>query len=290
MKLQLDNSAFSILSCERKFQLRVLEGKLEGKNTAASFGDAVHKGLQYLDEGFSPDEMFEKLTSLHGIDLPKVLSLITFYKTIERKLPPILINNRPAIEFKFSHTYARQILPGHSEPLEIDLVGTVDIIGLDNGILVIRDYKTTEAATTYMLDQKLATYAMSFQLPFYFFALLTFGILPAEYLSLLEQNKYRMEIHLLAYNTNPPTLKKLIKQPFNAEFVSREIPMIVNSKIQEALHIAQLQSHAPRTGMTVYKACDYCGFRPACLIAGSAKEEEILSRYPIAPYEPLSFR
>jgi hypothetical protein len=141
-----------------------------------------------------------------------------------------------------------------------------------------------------MLDKTLNSYALSFQLPFYLYAVKNFGILPASYLDYINTRKYRMEIILLAYNTAPPTFKRHVRSAFNDDFITREVPLIINNMISKAVEIAGLSSAAAHTGMTVYKACDNCGFRPACLVMGEAREDEILSRYDVKPYDPLSFR
>jgi len=291
MKIHLDNSAFSLLSCARKFQLRVVEGKKEGRGPEAAFGDGVHKLLEHIDKGSSPDEALSKVHKISlGIDLPKALSLVTFYKMSRTLPPPIELPSGPAVEVKFSHKYASILLPNSHELLDIHLEGTIDRIHLDDDILVLLDYKTTAAATPYLLDKALASYALSFQPAFYLFALKNFGILPASYLDYITNRHYRIEIHLLAYNMSPPVFKKHIRHAFNDDFIDREVPLIVNSRINAAVEIAGMTGPAAHTGMCVYKACDNCGYRPACLVMGEAREDEILSRYPIEPYAPLTWR
>lgn len=292
MKFHLDNSAFSMLNCARKFQLRVVEGLVDPPGPEAAFGSAVHTGLELLDKGISPDDMLSAIHKQHfGTNIPGALSLITFYKATNKLPPPlILANGLPAVEVKFSYKHSSLIIPNSHELLDIFLEGTIDRMHIDKDILVIQDYKTTAVGSSYQLDKTLSSYALSFQLPFYLYAVKNFGILPASYQDFIDSRKYRMEIHLMAYNTSPPTFKKHIRHAFNDDFIDREVPLIINSKIQEAVNIAGLSSAAPHTGMTVYKACDNCGFRPACLVMGEAREDEILSRYDKATYDPLSFR
>lgn len=292
MIFKLDNSAFSLLSCQRRFQLRVIEGRSSGRGDAASFGDAVHKMLEFLDKGDSVDTMIEKIHKLKlATDIPKALSLVTFFRMSRRLPAPLkLLDGSLAVELKFSHKYASLLLPSSHELLDIYLEGTIDRIDIEDDVLVIRDYKTTQAATPYKISDVLSSYALSFQLPFYLYALRHFGILPASYQEYITARKYRMEILLLAGNTSPPTFKTYLRHAFNDDFIDREVPLIINSKIQEAVNIASLTTPAPHTGMTVYKACDNCEFRPACLVMGEAREDEILSRYDPVPYNPLSFR
>lgn len=293
LEFNLDNSAFSLLSCSRKFQLRVIRGLAEPKNDEAAFGDGVHKSLEYLDKGDSPDDMVVKLQKQGITDIPKVLSLITFFKSAIKLPPPIiLLDNKPAVEIKFRHHYASIMLPGSHEKVEIYLVGTIDRIHIDEktGSLVILDYKTTSAATKYQIDKKIKEYQLAFQLAFYLYALKNFGILPASYLELIELHKYRLEIMLLSYNTNPPSFTTIPRFAFNDDFINREVPMIINAKINQSIAIAALNGPAPKDGMTVYQACTFCGYRNACLVAGTERENEILSHFEILEYNPLNFR
>lgn len=289
----LDNSAFSLLSCDRKFQLRVVMGRDEPKGDGALFGDTVHKILQYIDEGKEVDSVVEQVhKECSGRDVPKALSLVTCFKMSKKLPPPILVENRPFVEVKFKHKYASIILPTSHELLDIYLTGTIDRVHIDpiDDVLVIADYKTTAAATSYKITEVIDSYSLSFQLPFYFFCLLNFGILPAQYNEYLKTRRYRMEIILLCHNTNPPTFKTHVRHAFNDDFIAREVPLIINQRIQRAVEIASLTTPAPHTGMTSYKACDNCGYRPACLCMGTPREDEILSRYAINPYNPLTFR
>lgn len=292
MDIYLDNSAFSLLNCDRKFQLRVGQGLVEPKGEGASLGDAVHKCLEYLDKGDTADTMIEKVhKSCSATDIPKALASVTCYKLIKKLPEPIkLLDGTPAVEIKFKYYYTSLTLPGSHELVKVYLVGTIDRIHIDKDILVVLDYKTTAAGTKYAIDKVLRSYAMSFQLPFYLFALLKSGILPAVYLDYLSQRRYRMEVHLLALNTNPLTVEVHRRFAFNDDFIEREVPLIINSKIQQAVNILALQTSAPHTGMTVYKACDDCGFRNACLVLGEPREQEILSHFDKQPYNPLTFR
>lgn len=281
-----------MLSCARKFQLRVVEGRADPKGPEAGFGDAVHKCLEFLDKGDTPENMTDKvMKACPSADIPKALSLLTFYK-LHRKMPPpiTMLDGTPAVEVKFHKHYGKFLIPGSHEMLDIFLDGTIDRIFIEDDILVILDYKTTAVGTPYQIDKTLKSYSLSFQLPFYLYALWNFGILPATYLDYLEAGRYRMEIQLLCYSTSPPTFKTHIRQAFSDDFIQREVPLIINAKIQQAVHIASLQTSAPHDGFCVYKACDNCSYRNACLVLGTAREQEILSRFDIQVYDPLSFR
>lgn len=295
MEINLDNSAFSLLSsCEYLFQQKVIRGLAPPTGDPASFGSAVHTGLELTDKGQSFPEVMTALHKAQTKNLPKVLSTLTFLNSSARPLPPAirLLDNTPAIELKFRHKYASVLVPNLADLLDIYLVGTIDRIYLDdkNDELVILDYKTTAAVPPGAIDKILKGYSLSFQLPFYVYALLKFGILPASYMSYLIERKYRMEIMLIAYNCSPPVRHHYHRSAFNDDYIVREIPLIINNRISKAIEIANLTSQAPKTGFTVYQACNNCDLRSACLSSGTAQEAEILSGYERKPYDPLSFR
>lgn len=294
MKLHLDNSAFQLLACSRRAQLRVISGIEEPSGGAADFGSAAHRALELLDKGHSPEDMVQALHSTNQFneaDIPKAISLVNFFK-LNRRIPdPItLANGLPAVEVKFSHRYGHFIVPNASELLEIYLEGTIDRIHIEDDILVITDYKTCADVTPYKMEKKMKSYALQFQLPFYLYALKNFGILPASYLEYIKEDRYRLEIQLMFHNTAPPTFKKVPRYAFPEDFIDREVPLIINTKVSEYVALAQLTQPAPHTGMTVYQACDYCGYRNACLVMGTAREAELLERLPIKEYNPLTFR
>lgn len=294
MDIHLDNTAFSLLSCDYKFQSMVVKGIKPSSSSAADFGDLVHKALEYRDHGLSQQEITDKLLATESpAQVPKVFTTLSFLSPKLSLPPPItLLDNKPALEVKFKHRYAQMMIPNSNELLNVYLEGTIDRIYLDKDVLVISDYKTTGAGTPYSIDKILKGYALSFQLPFYFYALLNFfdGILPASYKEYLTSHHYRTEIILITHNTNPPSIQKYIRPAFNDDMISREIPMIIHNKISQAINIASMTSQAAKTGFTVYKACDDCAFRPACLSSGTTRETDIISSFPVKPYNPLAFR
>lgn len=293
MNISIDNSALKLLSCRRRFQLTVIEGRHSPGDTSLYFGSAVHKLLEWLDLGEDPVTLPEKLQEYIGdtnVDIGKVFTLVTLYRLSKKLPPPIMLNDRPAVEVKFSFPYAN-IIGANNELINVNLVGTIDRIYIDDrsDILVIQDYKTS-ASCGYGKKTVMDEYDLDFQVPFYLWCLLNSGILPASYKDYLENRRYRLEIHFLFHNETPPDFKTYIHGPFPEDFLSREVPSILNSKLRDALAVAQLTTIAPHDGMTVYKACTYCPFRPACLYMGSSRELDYIRRFPITPYDPLSFR
>lgn len=289
MDINLDNSALSTLSCRRKFQLTVLEGlvsPLEDKPQA--IGNATHKVIESVDLGSSLDDAITEHTG--NVD-PLTLRKITTFFLATNKLPPaIIINDKPAVEVKFKYHYGKYLLPDGKE-VNVYLSGTIDRIHVENDRLIITDYKTAADGSEYLQDKKKESYRLSFQLPFYVFALLKSGILPAEYEALLKDRQYSSQFILMFYNNNPP---RYVKVPFAAYpdyFIHNEVPYIINTKIAQAIQVAQLKNEpAPHDGMTVYKACEYCDFRPACLHMGEAKGAEYLERFNRRIYDPMTFR
>lgn len=292
MKIHLDNSAFSLLACDWRAQLRVIRGIKEPDNVHSRFGSAVHTALELLDKGVSPEDM---VTAMHNnpyeVDIPKVLSLVSFFKLRKRLPPPItLADGSPAVELKFSHKYASVMLPNQAELLEVYLEGTIDRIYLDGDTLVIMDYKTAADATAYQITKKLKSYSLIFQPCFYLFALLNFGIIPAVYLDYLLSGAYRLDILCLFHNTAPPEFKTHSRHAFSEDYLQREVPMIIHNKVNQYVTLAQLTGNAAHTGMTVHGACDHCGYRQGCLNMGTAREMEFISQLEVVEYNPLTFR
>ncbi len=294
MKLLLDNSALSILHCQRKFQLTVIQGlRPDEAEEATATGSAGHTLLEHLDKGSNIDDALSIMVAKHGSkDQDKILMAASMYRGANRMPPPIEINGSPAIEYKFSFHYGSFIRSDSSERIEVDLCGTIDRIYLDSDRdqLVFVDYKWSAAVLPAHRDRIMDSYDLAFQLPFYVHAMLSSGTFPAEYMAYLIEGRYRVELHFVFFNANPPITKRRIRVAFRDDFLRREVPLIINSKIEEALKIATMTNSAPHDGMLVYSACTYCHFKTACLEMGSEKEVEYLSRIPRRIYNPMEFR
>jgi len=288
MKLLLDNSALSLLPCKRRFQLAVVDGLKGHTSASAQFGSAFHTAIEYLDKNLGVDESVDKTFEKYP-DVNKLLLMqtVALFRTTKKLPPPIILDDgKPAVEIKFSFPY------NHGEQ-DIELCGTIDRIHLDEekDILVILDYKTAGDVTDYKIAAKLDSYSLSFQLPFYVFCLLNSGILPARYKDYLVNGRYRVELLIVFYAAQPPRFKTLSKQAFNSDFITREVPLIIETRAKEAMDIVALgSSPAPHDGMNIYKYCDYCDFRNACLVMGSEREVELLSRFEKKTYNPMEFR
>lgn len=291
MILRLDNSALQLLHCKRRFQLTVIEGRRGPPDPVLSIGSALHIVLEYIDKGLGLDTAIATVKERYPtVDVGKVISTITMYLATVTSPPPLsLCDNTPAVEVKFTYPYASVITP-QGDKVDVELVGTIDRMHIDNDWLVIRDYKSGIAATDSMITSTLSNYDLTFQLPFYLYCMKNSGTLPAVYKDYIANHRYRTEIHHLFYNTKPPTIKRRTWQPFNTDFIDREVPLIINARISEAIQVAGLDRPAPHDGLNVYKACTYCPYKPACLSMGTDREVEFLSRFEITPYDPLSFR
>lgn len=295
MDIYLDNSALSLLHCHRKFQLTVLKGLTTPANPIADFGSAFHKGMELLDKGLPPLEAVNSLLELlpPSVDKVKLLKLLTLFKTSTTVPPPITISNAPAIEFKFKFLYRT------TNGISIYLTGTIDRIHIDStkDLLIVADYKTSAGATDYMIAKTKKEYATAFQLPFYIFCLhqlAQLGMLPAAIKEYLDAGRYRSEIWFAFYNYPNEPFTKLPRPAFNKFYLDTIIPAVIDSALDKIMTIiaGDLDNiRAPLTGLTTYQACTHCNFRPACLVAGTDREVEILdNHYIVKPYDPMTFR
>lgn len=291
MDIILDNSALSLLSCKRKFQLTVLEGRKPPGNQFSDFGNAFHKAVELIDQGLDASAAYHEATKDVGrIDKLQLLTLLTCFKATQKLPPAITIQDKPAIEFKFKWFYGSYVTE-QGKKVDIWLCGTIDRIYLDGETLVFLDFKTAADYSDSSQKSKQEEYVLAFQLPWYVWNMLKSGLLPQEYIDKINNHQYRIEILLAFYTPSPPVFKKVTHGPFNDHFLHHEIPLIINNKIKDAINITQLGNQvAPHDGMTVYKACTYCAFRAGCLHMGSEKEIEFVSRFDKVTYDPLTFR
>ncbi len=294
-ELLIDNSALSTLACKRRFQLTVIEGiDANSSNPIIRFGSAFHTVVEHLNK--SPDlaaAMKIGQEKYPDIDHSKLLMTTHLFVASTKLPPPITLSDgTPAVEVKFKFHYG-DFLTTQGQALRIYLAGTIDRIYYDPKAdrLVILDYKTSPIATDSGIQTKKQDYELSFQLPFYTFALSKCGILPAEWQRYIVERKYRTEISLVFYEARPPKFVTVARGAFNDDFLFREVPFIINQHIRDIVAIAELgKAPAPHDGMTVYNACKYCSYRPGCLHMGTYQEEEFLSRFGKRIYNPLAFR
>lgn len=295
MDIILDNSALSLLYCKRRFQLTVLRGLKADASEPLQFGSAFHKVIEYTDKGASVIESIKRVQEeILDIDLDLLMKATLYFN--QRGTPrheAIEIDGNKAIEVKFKWLY-KQIILSNGQIANIYLCGTIDRIELDttNDILIIRDFKTAGDPTEYLAKKKLDDYMMSFQLPFYVFALFYGNILPPKYQAYLKDRRYRVEFTFVFYNIKPePQTKDLIRQAFPDDFIHNEVPLIINNRAIEAANIMTFgDKSAPHDGMNVYKGCTFCPYKIACLCMGTEREEEFLARFTQEEYNPLNFR
>src|SRR5574343_731151 len=254
MRLNIDNSAIQLLPCKRRFQLTVIEGKVTESNTILQHGNAMHVMLVYLDKGRPVDEAFAKIKEEYPkIDHTKILMAVNTYLLTNPLGTPLQLDSGPSVELKFDIPYGTVLSP-HG-PVDVHLVGTIDRIYVKDDYLIIRDYKSGVGATDYLMDKTYAEYDLTFQTPFYLYCLKNSGILPAVYKEYIENHQYKTEIHFIFYNASPPRIKKRQWPAYNSDFIDREVPYIINARIQEAIAVAQLTVPAVHDGMNVYKMC-----------------------------------
>ncbi len=290
--IYLDNSALSILSCKRRFQLTVLQGLYtEANNEFTAFGSAFHTAIELIDKGMDNTAALQATKEKYpNVNWKTLVTTVSFFK-LSSKLPEALVlNGSPCIEYKFKHLYSIQPLP-NGDTLRFFLVGTIDRIYIEKNILVFLDYKTAANVNESSIRTKLEKYDLVFQLPFYVFAFQLEPNLPNEIKELLESNLYRTEFLLVFYNTAPLAIRRKPHGAYNSDFIKREVPMIINNAILEITQLYLLKdSPAPHTGMCVKDLCLYCPFKPACMHMGEEREHEYLSRFPTKTYNPLTFR
>jgi hypothetical protein len=290
-EITLDNSAFSLLYCERRFELAVKKGLVAGgANYFADFGNALHKALEYLSNKVEVESVFAKIfTEYPSIDTVKLVRAVSAFLQLGELPPVIELNGKKAIELKFRYFHSEHF-PVNARNYSVYLAGTVDRIELDGDTLVIRDYKTAGDFTTGKAKEKLELYRSSFQLPFYIYALRNSGILPAEHTARLSDRKYRTEYSVIFYNLDPIRIETIRHGPYPSDFLDTEVPNIVERLIDRATNIYESDVRAPMTGLTTYNGCKYCSFRRACLVAGTQAELEFLEGLESRDYDPMKFR
>ncbi len=278
----LDNSAFSLLYCDRRFELRVKRGlftPFQGGKAPHEFGSAVHTGIELIDKGADIDEIFKKLFADYpDANREKLVKAIGAIVTMPKRPPVITLNNgKPALEVKFDYNYK-----------DIKLAGTIDRIEDDDDILVIRDYKTAGDFSEGKAKDKLENYELTFQLLFYAWSLVKLDILTEAYARILLARKFRMEYTVIFYNLDPIKVKTVVIRPPTLE--NSHYDSMIENLIARAKAIVDSPERASMTGLTVYNGCKYCEFRRACKVAGTEEEEQILSRFETKEYNPLTFR
>lgn len=293
MKLSLDNSALSLLKCDVCFERTVLDGYHALKDNEALFGDAYHKCHEHLDKGVDPTEVVEKVFSdAPSVDKTKLLKTLVQFRLSHKFPPALVINGKPMIEYKFSFPYTTRPLV-NGEILEIDLAGTMDRVHIDPepDVLVVIDYKTSVGATDYLIAKTKKEYALAFQLPFYSYALYH-GILPAAYKPYIEERRYRPELHIAFYNSALP-FHRVVNSAYPVEYFNKIIPNVINNRIEQVVKIINnriMQKPNAYTGFNVYNACLHCAYRAPCQVAGTAREQELMSRFDKRVYNPMNFR
>lgn len=285
--LVLDNSAFSLLYCDRRFQNTVITGLRGASSPNALFGNALHTAVEVLDKTGDVNKAIEAvITKGYSCDEIKLIEVLTNIKLTQRFPPPI------AIEVKFKFHY--KFFPTPFGPLDIYLAGTIDRIHItDDGWLEFIDWKSAQDFKEASQRGKIEEYENSFQLPFYVFAAHHAEFLPPEAMELLKQRRYRTKF-IFAFYTSVPS--RIITKEFPAYpegFFESRFQSTLSSYIHRAVSIWVQTKHdaiAAYSGMNVYKGCTYCPYRLGCLTFDAQKEAQFLERFERKPYNPLQFR
>lgn len=285
--LVLDNSAFSLLYCKRRFQLTAVNGLRGADSPTAAFGNAFHTGAEVLDKTNDVMAMIQELAKKdYGENQMKLVEALTLLH-LTKKQPPalMLVDGRIGIEVKF-------LIPSYYQALgyTIDLAGTIDRIHIaDDGYLEIVDYKSAADFKEAGQRAKMEEYENSFQLPLYYLACLNGDFLPEHAKALIREGKYRTKYIYIFYNAVPQIIRESVFAAYDPSFIGRAERTLIYM-MHEAINVAEAITPAPYTGMSTYKGCTYCPFRPGCAAHNYTEEIAFLTRFTQTPYNPLTFR
>lgn len=286
-QLTLDNTALNQLHCEKNFERIVLQGlDTMENNNSIRFGSAFHKAVEYIDKKMPITDIIGKLLDeFQRIDSKLLIQTVSAFKFGQKIPEPImLMENKPAVEYKFKFFY--ETIRG----IDVYLAGTIDRMYIcpTSGYLVILDYKTAGDKSTYGIQDKKKKYELSTQLAFYVWCLMQDKEFPEKYREMLLKSNYRTEILFAFYACDPPKFSTLHKNSFTEEFLSTFIRTTKN-KINKAVDI-MLKTETDYDGMFAYNMCFSCPFMLGCKDAGSEQERIFLERFNKRVYDPMTFR
>lgn len=292
--LTLDNSAFNLLYCPRRFQLAIIQGLRGADSSTAGFGNTFHTAVEVLDKTSDVNTAFAAvLDKGMKCDELKLIEALTALKFTIR-LPPALVmsDEKPGIEVKFKYFYTTTITPFGN--LDIYLAGTLDRCHIsEDGYLEFVDYKTASDFKPISQQTKIEEYENSFQLPFYVYSAVKSGILPLHAIELYNTGRYRTKYIFIFYSNQPCRIVQQEFEAYKSDFFEGRFKTTLEHHVKSAVNIwSESQSNitSPYSGMNTYKGCVYCPYRPGCVTKNTEQEELFLSRFPRISYDPLTFR
>ena len=294
VELLVNNSAISTAACDRKYQLTCVWGVRTPERDTATLGKAFHRIAQlYIqrdvkgpgDQVAIVQQACEEFSLHHEAD--KLMRCATAFSASRRRLPPVIIHpdKGPFVETKFRVKYKdveyKDVL------YQVYLVGTIDYIGYKDCVQLV-DYKTFAGKA---VSDKLAEYAMKFQLSFYAWVLHKYSRelgLPANIAVECDASLIQARYAIMPHNLPSPSLSIGNPQPFNRTYFE-ECEVIVENAITNMIAIHSLgESLAVRSGMTNGE-CKYCYFAAACISRNLERELEFINSLERSPYDPASF-
>lgn len=294
--VMVDNSSISTNSCSRRYQLQCVWGCEVPAGVDASFGNAVHRILEYFV--LEPEASLERKMEIimesgakYGVYTTEKLQRVGLCaEQALKKLPPVLKSplGRPLVENKFKVYYKRVVV--NYQAYNIYLTGTIDYTGSDGRQLVFFDYKTFAGKAA---NDKLTEYALKFQMPFYSWVSWKFGDQvygPGVAADLSKANKMRGHYMLISHNLPMPEFRTSIGYAYSANYFE-EVVVVVDDAIDDMLETWSRPAEMPaiRDGMT-NDSCKYCYFKAACITRDPVREAAFVNRLQRKPYDPLSFR
>lgn len=285
LDLLIDYSALRTLGCARKYQLTCLQG-LDTSSKDTNWGSAFHKYAEARQRGcLDPAHVLAfqcgNAYELDDRELTKLLSVVMTWEAQVKLVEPVRdLDRNPLIEWKFSFPYLT------TEKYRIVLCGTVDLIYTQNDWLIFRDYKTTAKASG--LDNQLAEYMASFQIPFYLYAL------QYHLAHLLEPGAGELAaagrlhgVYQMIYKSFTPA--KITNSAPVIAWSKDHIESVLHTLIAQAIQIADLTELAPATG-TATGVCKNCSFFHICLARDHEKQTNLLNLFKRRVYNPMEFR
>ena len=283
--LLIDFSALRTLGCQRKYQLTCLQG-LDTSSQDTAWGSAFHKYAEARQRGCNDPahELVFACAKGFNLDDRELTRLLTTAQTWEAKVKPVEpardTDRNPLVEWKFSFPYMTV------NQYRIVLCGTVDLIYMANDWLLFRDYKTTAKASG--LDQQLAEYMSSFQIPFYLYCIQHHlaHLLEPEAADLAAAGRINGYYQMVYKSFTPAKISD--SSPVLA-WPREEIEAVLHPLIAQAVQIADYQTLAPASG-TATGVCKNCSFFHVCLTKIPERRENLLAAFPRRVYNPMEFR